>query len=299
MAKLKEFVKNPFKIANFLAAKHLLDWIPDEPYLKLRFRAVFGRKMDLDNPKTYNEKLQWIKLYDHNPDYMMMVDKVDVKSYVAGLVGEEYVIPTLGVWEHVEDIDFDSLPNRFVLKCTHDSGGLVICKNKSQLNVEEAKRKLQKSMNSNYFKWGREWPYKELKPRIIAEEFIGDERIPIDYKFYCFNGRIDSVMLCLDRDMGYPKFLFYDTEWNRQNYMWKEHVIEKEPEAPKNFSKMLEIAQKLSEGMPCVRIDLYNIHGEIYFGEITIFNQDGFDTDITYDTDLHWGKLTKLPMKRS
>ena len=298
MAKLKEFVKNPFKIANFLAAKHLLDWVPDEPYLKLRFRAVFGRKLDLNNPKTYNEKLQWIKLYDHNPDYVMMVDKVDVKPYVARLVGKEYVIPTLGVWERVEDIDFDALPNRFVLKCTHDSGGLVICKDKNHLNVEEAKRKLQNSMNSNYFKWGREWPYKDLKPRIIAEKFIGGERIPVDYKFFCFDGKIDSVMLCLDRDKGYPKFLFYDTDWNRLNYMWEEHVLPKEPEAPENFPKMVEIAKKLSEGMGCVRIDLYNIHGKIYFGEITIFNQDGFDTDITYDTDLHWGKLTKLPSKR-
>ncbi len=298
MARLGDYIRNPLRIVNSLAARHLLDWMPDEPYLKLRFRAILRRKLDLSNPKTYNEKLQWMKLYDHNPLYITLVDKAAVKPYVENIIGKKYIIPTLGIWDTAEEIDFDTLPNRFVLKCTHDSGGLIICKEKSKLDIRAAKDKLSQALRHNYFYWGREWPYKNLVPRIIAEEYIGGERIPVDYKLYCFDGKVESVMLCLDRDKGYPKFVYFDTKWNRQYYMRKETDIVSGLEKPKNLEEMIEIAEKLSRGLPCVRVDLYNIDGKIYFGEITIFNQDGFDTDITYEVDEYWGSLAKLPGKR-
>ena len=174
MASLAKLLQNPAKIIHILDRVKIGRLIPDKAYLKLRFRADMGKKLNLKNPETYNEKLQWMKLYDRNPLYVKMVDKHEVKAYVSEQIGQEYVIPTLGVWDKVEDIDFDALPERFVLKCTHDSGGLVICKDKSKLNIEEAKQKLCKSLKNNFFYVGREWPYKNVKPRIIAETFMED-----------------------------------------------------------------------------------------------------------------------------
>ncbi len=286
------------KVIKKLGYKGFFNWMADEPYLKMIFPAHVNYKLDLQNPKTYNEKLQWLKLHDRKPEYVDMVDKYEAKKIVGEIIGEEYIIPTLGVWEKFDDIDFSKLPNSFVLKCTHDSGGLVVCKVKDALDLEKAKKKIEKSLKCNYYYTTREWPYKNVKPRIIAEEYIGDiKTLPEDYKFYTFNGKIDSVMICKGREYGYPQFLFYDLDWNRIEYMREEPVLEKEEDRPENFETMVDIVKKLSKESVQLRVDLYNVGGKVYFGEVTFFNQSGFDIDITYETDLYWGQKIKLPIQ--
>lgn len=266
--------------------------VPDSVYLKLRFKKIMMYPLDLKNPKTFNEKLQWLKLYNRKSEYTKMVDKYEAKKHVAGIIGEEYIIPTLGVWENVDEIDFDELPDQFVLKCTHDSGSYIICPNKNRLDIVSTKNKLENSLKHNFYWESREWPYKNVKPRIIAEEFIGF--YPKDYKFFVFNGDIDSIMVCKDRDKGYPSFYFYDINWNRLYYQHEELEKNDQVEKPENLDLMVKLVKKLAKGFAHVRIDLYNVNGTIYFGEYTLFNQSGFDTDITYETDLMWGKLLTI-----
>lgn len=287
-----------YKIIRKLTYSGVFNWMSDEPYLKLIFPAHTGYALNLREPKTFNEKLQWLKLHDRKVAYSDLVDKYEVKRIVGDLIGEKYIIPTLGVWDCFDDIDFNSLPKCFVLKCTHDSGGLVVCKDKDKLDINSARQKIEASLKQNYYYTTREWPYKDVKPRIIAEEFIGDiSSVPEDYKFYTFDGKIDSVMVCKERELGYPKFLFYDLEWNRLQYQREEPVYEKEESKPKNFEEMCRIVEKLADGFCQMRVDLYNIDGKIYFGEMTFFNQSGFDVDITRETDLYWGNKIVLPKK--
>ena len=267
--------------------------IPDSMYLRLVFKSKLKRKMNLSNPQSYNEKLNWLKIHDRKPKYRSMVDKYDAKAYVANLVGEEYIIPTYGVWDKYDDIDFSKLPDQFVLKTTHDSGGVVIVRNKSDLKSNKGRKKIEDSLRNNYYYLCREWPYKDLKHRIIAEKVICDT-VPDDYKFFMFDGEMDSVMVCTDRALGHPTFRFYDEKWNRIIYQKDELEPDTEVERPENYEKMIEIAKKLSKGFVHMRIDLYNVNGKIYFGELTFFDQGGFDTDITYETDLMWGKKMDL-----
>lgn len=172
--KVLEYVKHPTKIFIFLQNRCNFKVLPDKMYLKICYKLATGKKLDLKNPQTFNEKLQWLKLYDRKPEYTRMVDKYEAKKYVAEKIGEEYIIPTLGVWDHFDEIDFDSLPDQFVLKCTHDSGGLVIVRDKAKLDKVAAKQKIEKSLKRNYYYSGREWPYKDVKPRIIAEKYMED-----------------------------------------------------------------------------------------------------------------------------
>lgn len=281
----------------YIAYHGWLNGIPDELYLKILYKALMGKKLDLEHPHTFNEKLQWLKLHDRNPKYTMMVDKYEAKKYVADIIGEEYIIPTLGVWNRFDDIDFDSLPDQFVLKCTHDSGGLIICKDKSKLDYYVAKRKIEKSLKNNYYYSGREWPYKNIVPRVIAEPYIEDEFGELrDYKFSCFNGTADNVMVCMDRASGEAKFYFFDKDWNllklnkRGQTVMPGFTVEK----PKNLEKMFEIATILSENLPYARVDLYNINGKIYFGEITFYPDSGFDRNLLKETDILFGNKINL-----
>ena len=204
------------KIFLKVASKNWLNWMSDEKYIKLMYRIKMGDRINLDNPRGYNEKLQWMKLNDRNPEYVKMVDKYEVKKYIADIIGEEYVIPTLGVYDKFEDIDFEKLPNQFVLKCTHDSGGTAICKDKEKLNIDSVKEKINKSMKKNYFYWGREWPYKEVKPRIIAEQYMEDytDGELRDYKFFCFDGEPKAMFVATDRGKKQTKFDFFDLQFN-------------------------------------------------------------------------------------
>lgn len=415
-------------------------FLSDEQYLQLKFYDAFGRFMDFSNPQTFNEKLQWLKIHDHKPEYTMMVDKYKSKEYVGNIIGGKYIIPTIGVWDNFEEIDFDALPNQFVLKCTHDSGGLVVCRDKAKLDLDATRKKIETSLLNNFYYMGREWPYKNVPHKIIAEQFMSDnlrdhklfgsdsvprmilvysqrftkegvkeefydevwsclnaqrftggnpifpiqrrkqykmikqlarelyektscaridfyeinenkyfaemtfdsvcdmdkinpdmwnskfeemtglflngcelnlneysvifsnsyynsnvEKAINDYKIFCFNGKIDSIMVCTGREKGHPDFYFYDRNWNRlyyqHDFLEKKNNIDK----PRNLDEMIQLAEILCKGHNHIRVDLFDVDDNIYFGELTFFDNSGFDTDISYETDLKWGKQIVLP----
>lgn len=268
----------------------------DKKYLKMVFKHLMGRECDFDNPKTYSEKLQWLKVYDRNPLYTKLVDKYEVRSFITEKIGEEYLIPCLGVWNHFDEIDFDKLPDKFVLKCTHDSGGLIICKDKSKLDLKKAKRKIEHCLNRNYFLNYREWPYKDIKPRIIAEEYKVDESgfELKDYKIFCFNGEPKALFIATDRGTD-TKFDFYDTEFNHLPFTNGHPNSEKNIIKPTNFEEMLRVAKILSENIPEVRVDLYNVNGKILFGEMTLFHWSGLVPYEPEEWDYKFGSWVELP----
>lgn len=281
------------------SGKGLCDSMPDEEYLKRMFKAKMGRELDLGNPQTFNEKLQWLKLYDRKSIYTTMVDKYAVKKYVGDLIGEQYIIPTLGVWDRFEDIDFNALPNQFVLKCTHDSGGLVICKDKAKLDIAAAKEKINRSLKRNFYYLWREWPYKDVKPRIIAEKYMEDTGLQElrDYKLYCFDGEMKMVMINSDRkSAGGTRADYFDRQFNYLDFTWGYKHADTPPKKPENFECMVKLAEQLSVGLKHVRVDLYNCDGQIYFGELTFFDGSGFDSidPIEWDYEIgNWLNLRK------
>lgn len=280
--------------------KKSLRFLPDRPYIKLYYRLRVGRKLNLDNPTTLNEKLQWMKFNYRFTLQSIVSDKLLVRDYVKRKIGEDYLIPLLGSWEKYDDINFAALPDRFVLKCNHDSGGLVVCTDKQQLNYSEARLKIERSLNSNFYYIGREYQYRNIKPRIICEQFISDHgQVPMDYKIYCFNGKPDVILVCRDRfskNTHRASYIFFDQNWNflPLNKGDESARIPDVPK-PKNLNRMIEIAKNLSKDFIFSRIDLYNVDGKIYFGEITLSPNSGFDPDITYDTDLMFGRKLEIP----
>ena len=278
----------------------LYDNMPDDEFLKKMFYYKMGYELNLEHPKTFNEKLQWLKIYNRNPRYTSLVDKYRVKEYIAKNVSEELVIPTLGVWDKFEDIDFDMLPEQFVLKCTHDSGGIVIVRDKSKFDKRAAKKKIEQCLKRNFFLYAREWPYKNVEPKIIAEKYMKDgtsnsEEIT-DYKFFCVDGYVDNVMVCLERSTGEPKFYFFDKEWNllRINKRGKEAEENFSIPKPVCMDEMFALAEKLTKGIPFVRVDLYECNKKIYFGEFTFYPSSGFDANLLPETDEYFGELINL-----
>ena len=276
-----DYIKYPPEILLLLDRKiKILHILPDKIYLKLRFRIKMNRKLDLKNPESFSEKLQWLKLYDRNSDYIKMVDKYEAKKYVADILGEEYIIPTLGIYDKFDDIDFDELPKQFVIKCTHDSGGIVVCRDKDELDIKKAKKKIKKSLKINYFYQGREWPYKKLKPRIIIEPYMEDNKAKelIDYKMMCFNGNVQMLFTCTERfSSDGLKVTFFDLNWNKLPFERKYKASKEKIEKPINFTKMVEFSKKISKSIPFVRIDWYEINGKLYFGEITFYPGSGLE----------------------
>lgn len=280
--------------------KKSLRFLPDKAYIMFYHRLRVGRKLNMKNPTTLNEKLQWMKFNYRFPLQSIVSDKLLVRDYVADKIGEEYLIPLIGTWEKYDDIDFEKLPNKFVLKCNHDSGGLVVCTDKSKLNHREARNKIEKSLKSNFFYIGREYQYRNIKPRIICEQFISDNgKVPMDYKIYCFNGKPDVILVCKDRfsaNTHRASYLYFDQEWRFQPLnKGDENLTEVDVPKPKNLDRMIEIAKELSKDFLFARIDLYNIDGQIYFGEITLSPNSGFDPDIKYETDLMFGEKLEIP----
>ena len=270
-------------------------------YLKMLYYLHMGKKLNLKNPKTLNEKMQWLKLYNRKPEYKYMVDKITAKDYATKKLGKEYVIPLLGIWDKPEDIDFSSLPDKFVLKTNHSGGntGVVICKDKSRLNITDTIKKMKKSLKSDVYKSYGEWVYKDIDKKVFAEQLLESSTGEIDdYKFYCFDGYVDAVLVCVDRQMGNPKFYFFDENWKlkRYNKRGKEAPVNFTLPKPKNLEKMFEIAKFLSKGIPHLRVDLYNVDGKIYFGETTFFTASGFDANRLPEADLYFGELVKLPL---
>lgn len=276
----------------------------DEAFLKILYYLYMGKRLNLSDPKTMNEKMQWLKLYDRKPEYTQMVDKLLAKELYGQVLGKEYIVPTLGVWEKFDDIDFEKLPDKFVLKTNHSGGntGVVICHDKSTFNKNDAKKKLEKSLKTDVYKSYGEWPYKGIKKRIFAEELIGKEGEELlDYKFYCFDGYVDSVLVCMDRQIGDPKFYFFDKNWELKRYNKRGKMAPKDFTIPKpaNIDKMFEIAAKISKGIPHLRVDLYNVDGKIYFGESTFFTASGFDANRLPEADLYFGGLITLPSQKT
>ena len=294
MNKIEKLINNPSMIILYFGRKGFFNWMDDEKYISLLFKIHFGYYPDLNNPVTYNEKLQWLKLHNRQPHYSSLADKIEVRKVVEKLIGAQYLIPLLWYGDNYEDISFNKLPNRFVIKCSHDSGSVIICKDKNTLDKKSARKFITKHLQTNLYWAGREWVYKYIKPRILVEKYIGsDKTYPEDYKFYVFNEKIDCVMVCKGREKGYPKFYYYSTEWKRLNYLKDEP--EDDVQKPDNLEKMIEIVNILSKGFPAIRIDLYEVNGQIFFGEYTFFNQSGYDLDILRETDEYWGSLINLP----
>lgn len=285
-----------------ICKEEIKKYIPDKIFLKYLYYKRMDKKIDLTCPQTFNEKLQWLKLYDRSPEYTKMVDKHEAKKYVADVIGEEYIIPTLGVWNKFEDIDFNQLPNQFVLKCTHDSGGLVICKDKANLNIKEAKKKINKSLKRNYYYSGREWPYKNVKPRIIAEKYMAtaEQKELIDYKFFCFNGKPNFLYISeglsnhATARMSFANMNYEKTEFYRRDYK----PFELLPQKPINFNKMKEFAENLSKDIPFLRVDFYEIEGKIYFGELTFFPCSGYIPFEPEEWDKKLGDMLELPKEK-
>lgn len=302
---IKTFLFNKEKRTIFLAQHGFYKTMSDADFLRMQFKNVFGYDLDLENPQTYNEKLQWLKLNDRNPRYVRLVDKYQVKKIVADIIGEEYIIPTLGVWDNFDDIDFSKLPNQFVLKCTHDSGGLVICTDKSKLDMVAAKKKIEKSLKNDYYMQNREWPYKDVPRKIIAEAYMVDESgyELKDYKFFCFNGEVKAMFIASDRGNSTEetKFDFFDAEFRKLPFINGHPNSKKQYERPKTFEKMKLLAGKISTGLPQARIDFYDVNGKIYFGEITFFHWSGFkkfEPQIWDKKFGEWIDLTKVEKQK-
>lgn len=296
--KVKKIIENPCNMIMYLGNKGRLKWLSDEVYLKAIFNAKLNKNLDLGNPKSFNEKLQWLKLYDRNPKYSKLVDKYEVREFISNSIGEEYLIPMIGVWDSVDEINFELLPKQFVLKCTHDSGSVVVCTDKEELDVEKVKKKLNIALKRNYYYPSREWTYKNVKPRIIAEQYMvndsGEELK--DYKFMCFNGEVKCSFVCLNRYSGNGLNVnFYDMNWNLMPFERHYPCSKIKVEKPTKFEKMVELATILSQEIPFVRVDFYEINGSIYFGELTFYPGAGYEEFTPEEYDYILGSWIKLP----
>lgn len=301
MSKIRTFIENPQYFITSPASKGWLNWVPDSLYLKVLYRVIMGRKLNLKNPKEYNEKLQWLKLNDRKPEYSTMVDKYEVRGYIEDLLGDKYLIPCLGIYDSVDDIDIDALPDRFVLKCTHDSGSVEICKDKSSFDIEGARHRLSQAMKRNYYATYREWPYKYVKPRIIAEGYLeGDGGDLKDYKVMCFNGEAKIVEVHENRfvEGKVHTQTFYDREWNIVPLTQVETVtVDRPSERPRQLDEILRLSELIAKDMYHARIDWYIEGDKIYFGEITFFDGSGFESFSTPEMERMLGDMIKLPEK--
>lgn len=302
MSKIRTFIENPQYFITSPAAKGWLNWVPDSLYLKVLYRVIMGRKLNLRNPREYNEKLQWLKLNDRKPEYSTMVDKYEVRGYIEDLLGDKYLIPCLGIYDSVDDIDIDALPDRFVLKCTHDSGSVEICKDKSSFDIEGARHRLSQAMKRNYYATYREWPYKYVKPRIIAEGYLeGDGGDLKDYKVMCFNGEAKIIEVHENRfvEGKVHTQTFYDREWNIVPLTQVETVtVDRPSERPRQLEEILRLSELIAKNMYHARIDWYIEGDKIYFGEITFFDGSGFESFSTPEMERMLGDMINLPENR-
>lgn len=301
---IKLMFKNPNVVLLFCWNK-IAPLVSDKLFLHVLFRLRMGYWMNFDNPQTFSEKLQWLKLNNKKAEYSRMVDKIEAKEYVKNIIGEDYIVPTISVYNSVEEIDWDALPNQFVIKCSHDSGGVVICKDKLKLNVHNAKNKLLKGLNKSYFYQNREWPYKNVSKRLIVEKFIipsdkvDDPNYDLtDYKFFCFNGKPMYCQVIRDRHTK-ETIDFYDMYWKHQEFVGLNPVARNglNPVArPKHLDKMIEICEKLSKGLPFLRVDLYVVDDKEYFGELTFYPASGLGVFTPNEWNRKLGDLITLPI---
>lgn len=299
--KIVEALKNPYYACELLL-NQFAKCVSDEKFVRWKYYLNFRKKLDLDNPQTFNEKLQWLKLYDRHEEYTQMVDKYEAKKYVANLIGEEYIIPTLGVYDTFDEINFEKLPNQFVLKCTHNSGGIVICKDKSALDIPRAKKQMTKWLKQNPYWKNREYPYKNVKPRIIAEKYMEQEdgETLRDYKVLCFNGKAKLIELHRFRYTNQQTQDFYDVNWNKTSISQGGGFIKKSDNVfpkPKCYDEMLRLSEFITKDMIHCRVDWYDIKGSLYFGEITFYDGSGLDAFDDEKDDLllgSWMDISKV-----
>ena len=277
----------------------ILSLLPDKAYISLKYWYNFKKLPNIDHPVTYNEKIQWLKIHDRKPQYTKMVDKYEAKEFIRSVAGESYVIPTLGVWEHFEDIDFSQLPDQFVLKCTHDSGGVYVCTDKREIDREKLAKFFGKHLKTNYFYEGREWPYKNVRPRIIAEELLKDPDSPDlkDYKVLVFNGKAVLLYVASERQdkNEETKFDFYDMDFNHLDIRNGHPNAGKTVSRPLRFREMIDVAEKLAAGITHLRVDFYVVQDRLYVGELTFSHNSGFLPFDPPEWDVRIGSWLKLP----
>lgn len=293
--KIIKATKNPKKFLLYLLDFKIFHVIPDKTYIKIKFYLTMGYKLDLKDPKSYNEKLQYLKLYDRNPNYTQLVDKYAVRQFISNTIGGDYLIPLLGVYNSFDEINFNELPNQFVLKPTHTSGNVYICKDKSLINYKKLKKEINKWMKRKYYWLHREWPYKNIKPKIICEKYMVDESgIELkDYKFFCFDGTPQALFVATDRGTD-TRFDFFDIHFNHLSVVQHYKNAKKDIVKPIGFDKMVELSKKLSKNFPHVRVDFYNINGKIYFGELTFYHFSGFVKFEPEKYDYWFGSLINI-----
>ena len=286
---------------NALAIRKFFNWMPDDVFLRIQYRLALHKKLNLKKPVTFNEKIQWLKIHDRKPEYTMMVDKYAVREYIKNTIGDGYSIPLVGgPWYNFNEIDFDRLPNQFVLKCNHDSGGLVICKDKSLLNKKEAQEKINKSMKRNFYWANREWPYKDVKPCIIAEKYMVDDSgyELKDYKFFCFDGEPKAMFIATDRNVD-TKFDFFDMDFNHLPFTNGHPCADNIPQKPRCFEEMKQLSKVLSKNIKQVRVDFYEINGKVYFGELTFSHWSGMVPFKPEEWDYKFGEWIKIDQNQT
>ncbi len=288
----------PFRLFVKLTHHGFFRRMPDELYLRCLYRGTMGRKLHLNPPVLYSEQLQWLKLDDKNPLYPKLCDKIAVREYVLQRAGGDCLIPLLGVWDDPRDIDFDSLPDRFVLKCTHDSGSIIICLDKSSLDTEDARRAMRKRLSRDYSRLGREWPYHTVPRRVLAERFIGgdDGALPDDYKFYCVRGEVRWICVCTNRREDGTDYVLCDAAF-RSFWTYTDLQVQSkqaEMRRPARLAEMIALAERLAEGLAHIRVDLYDMPDGVFFGEITIYDQSGFTYEFDEALDRRLGGMLDL-----
>lgn len=302
--KIKKLISNPLLIYPYATSKGLTHWVPDKIHLALMYKATIGKQLDLRSPKAFNEKLQWLKIYDRDPSHIKLVDKYSVKQWVSDRIGQEYVAKTFAKWDSVEEIDISRLPERFVLKTNHDCGGVVICRDKESFDLVGAKRKLSRHLRRDYYWGGREWPYRGVKRCIFAEELLGaDQGSSVqggftDYKFMCFNGSVLCAFTCTGRESGDLRVDFFDNDWRHLPFERHYPNADRLPGAPANLRFMQDASEALADGIPFVRVDFYEVGGRPYFGEMTFYPGSGFEEFTPEEWDRKMGDWLSLPKPR-
>ncbi len=296
MNKIVRIFKDPFYAVWKLLVKTSPHIKSDRMYIMLDTFLMTRRFPKLDNPKTYNDKVNWLKLNFKQPEYTEWVDKYKAKILAEKIIGKDHIIPTLGVWDSFDDIDFNSLPRQFVLKTTHDSGGVVICEDKLKFNIDAARKKINSSLNRNWYYIHREYPYKTCERKIIAEQFLTDGSIHglVDYKFFCFNG-VPKMVYVGSARMGKQQLDHFDMDFNLLPFERHFKHADVTPKKPASFESMKALAKKLSRGFLHVRVDLYDINGHLYFGELTFFPGAGIRPFNPKDWDYKVGEWLELP----
>lgn len=289
-------LKTPYKMVQPLGSMGLLNWVPDSVYTRLVFHGEMGYKPDLKNPRTFNEKLQWLKLYDHHPEYTDLVDKLKAKKIVGEKIGLQYIVPIYGEWDRADDIPFEELPDQYVLKCNHDQGSVIVVSDQKLLDKEKTVRVLNKKLKRNIYYGTREYPYKDVAPRVFAEKYLG--KVMTDYKFYCFNGE-PGFLYCskgmLRSNVGAVDF--YDLDWNLMPFYRTDYDRLGKIPRPEHLDEMIEISRTLSKGVPFVRIDLFEVGGQVYFSEFTLCPASGYMPFVPQEYDQIVGEKLIIPPK--